>query len=92
MFLNGFNSKEGLKIYFGNPRYTQNKMHVSNFGTCLYLESKNDEVLLQSKGSAKGGVGILLHNKPIHDINVDNVAKHYGGYSKGGSSILRKAI
>lgn len=88
LFLYVYHKDEDLQAYFRDPKYIQNKMYVSLYGTSNYIQSHNDEDLIKLKGSAKGGAGILLHNKIIHDLDVDNGTLPYGGYSKGASSIL----
>lgn len=92
LFLYTYQDDEQLQLYFEdkNGVYIQNKMYVSLFGTSPYIESRDDNNLVRENGSTKGKVGIVLNNKIIHDIIIDNGTVPYGGYSKGASSIIRK--
>jgi hypothetical protein len=92
LFLYTYKHCDQLKLYFGdsNAKYMGNKMYVSLFGTSEYIESRNDVDFIKKKSSAKGGIGIVLHDKIIHDITVDNGTVDYGGYSKGASSVICK--
>ncbi|MDN5247729.1 MAG: aldehyde dehydrogenase family protein [Wolbachia endosymbiont of Tyrophagus putrescentiae] len=82
LFIYTYDNNNQLKLYFEDQdgRYVQNKMYVSVFADRIsgYILSKN--------------VGIILHNKIVHDEGIDNGFTPYGGYSRGASSIIHKDI
>lgn len=90
LFLYVYECESQLKSYFESDKYIGNKMYVSLFGKSEYISIKDDSKLIKEKGTAKGGVGVVLENKIIHDITVDNGTIAYGGYSKGASSVIYK--
>ncbi len=87
-FIVEYETDEQLKLYFQNDCYKKNKMYVSLYGSSKYIESADDIKLLTETVSTENGVGIVLYNQTIHNVEVGT--KAYGGYSEGASSVKYK--
>ncbi|GHM58500.1 MAG: hypothetical protein sL5_06390 [Candidatus Mesenet longicola] len=89
-FIVKYEEDEELKLYFQdeNGRYQYNKMYVSLYGNSRYIRSNCDVMLFKGNASTKNGVGIVLSNQTIHDVEIGT--KAYGGYSKGASAVIFK--
>lgn len=85
-FIHPYKTDEDLAYYFhdSDGRYNAQRMYATLFGQSEYILSRDDT--LNPNGQEK--VGIVLHNKTIHDIEIGY--KEYGGNSLAASHIIRK--
>lgn len=86
-FIHPYKTDKDLAYYFQDfdGRYNANRMYVSVYGTSEYITQRDDMI---SPGLS-GNVGIVLHNKTIHDVEIGY--KAYGGYSLGASGVIIKS-
>ncbi|WP_339045623.1 aldehyde dehydrogenase family protein [Candidatus Mesenet endosymbiont of Agriotes lineatus] len=89
-FIIEYEEDEELKLYFQdkNGRYQYNKMYVSLYGNSRYIRPNCDAILFKDNANTKNGVGIVLNNQTVHDVEIGT--KAYGGYSKGASAVIFK--
>jgi aldehyde dehydrogenase (NAD+) len=84
-FVYTYDHDDDVSKYFNdkNGTYAKNKMYVSLYGQNDYVECRNDERIAKNNG-----IGIVLHDKNVHDNEEGH--KAYGGYSLGASGVYLK--
>ena len=84
-YIHVYDKDKDLAYYFedADGQYVANKMYVTVYGDSKYLGTRNDAELPD-----RNGVGILIKDKTIHDIEYGNAP--YGGYSTNASSLTMR--
>lgn len=84
IFVQEYERDQELKNYFESPRYEQNAMYITLFGTSNYIESQIGKSV---NGRVLHDESTLLHNTHLHATGVERGTKQYGGYGFGASSV-----
>lgn len=85
-FIHPYKNDQDLSYYFQDVdgQYKPNRMYVTVYGHSDYIADRDDNLTPHNSGN----VGIVLHNKTIHDVEIGY--KPYGGYSLNASGIIKK--
>ncbi len=84
MVLQKYEKDADLALYFENPRYAQNAMYVTVYGTSRYVSQLMGRRL---EGTILHNKSTILFNTHLHVKGVERGVKPYGGYGFGASHV-----
>ncbi len=84
VFVQKYGSDNDLATYFEDPRYAQNAMYVTLYGSSEYVSSLIDR---EVNGKILHDARSFLHNTHLHASGQERGTQPYGGNGYGASSI-----
>jgi hypothetical protein len=84
IFVQEFDDDARLASYFEDPRYANNAMYVTVYGTSAYVTGLIDRPI---GGTVLHRQPTLLRNTHLHAPGIERGTQPYGGYGRSASSI-----
>lgn len=84
IFVQMYESDEDLKQYFEDPRYAENAMYITVYGTSKYIKSMLDKPV---NGKIIHKKASFLHDNHLHAKGSERGTQPYGGSGYGASNL-----